>query len=166
MALSKPSSASTVRAIFCARARTRRLRAVAVSNARCRGDGAKNTNPTMSAPASSAASSASGVERPQIFTMNDIRLFLAAALLQPPARFVLRRRATRSRDRRPQLEPLRRTAGALDHGRLARRTSQRIDLCAQIDHLALQAPCGRAPPALPQPCRGPAEQHADNEQQN
>ena len=42
------------------------------SSARLRGLGGKNTKPTMSAPASSAASSASGVFRPQILTIRAI----------------------------------------------------------------------------------------------
>ena len=66
------SSASTVSATLAARARTRAPSARAASGARLRGDGAKNTKPTRSAPPSSAASSASGVDRPQILTSRVI----------------------------------------------------------------------------------------------
>ena len=44
----------------------------AISRLRCRGEGGKNTKPTMSAPASSATSSVSRVDRPQILTIRDM----------------------------------------------------------------------------------------------
>src|SRR5215813_6947793 len=65
-AASHSSAASTARATFRARSRTRPPSARAASNPRWRGDGGKNTKPTASAPASSAASTDSGVFRPQI----------------------------------------------------------------------------------------------------
>ena len=58
--------ASTESATLRARPRTRSPSTRAASKPIWRGDGGKNTKPTMSAPASSAASSASGVVRPQI----------------------------------------------------------------------------------------------------
>src|SRR5712672_2559176 len=66
------SSASTVSATLTERRLTRPPRSRAVSRLRCRGDGGKNTKPTMSAPASSAASSVSRVDRPQILTIRDM----------------------------------------------------------------------------------------------
>ena len=57
------------RAPLLAHARHAPASACAVSKPTWRGDGGKNTKPTMSAPASSATSSASGVERPQILTI-------------------------------------------------------------------------------------------------
>src|SRR5471032_2583193 len=66
MASSVSSLASTVSATLPARPCARAPKARAASSPRLRGLGAKNTKPTRSAPDSSAASSASGVFRPQI----------------------------------------------------------------------------------------------------
>ena len=66
------SSASTVSATFVARPLACLPSSRAVSRLRCRGEGGKNTNPTMSAPASSATSSVSRVDRPQILTIRDM----------------------------------------------------------------------------------------------
>ncbi len=68
MLASRASSASTVSATFSARPFTRAESSRAVWNEMLRGLGGKNTKPTMSAPASSATSSVSGVESPQILT--------------------------------------------------------------------------------------------------
>src|SRR3954470_14886364 len=65
---SSPMVASTDSATFWARPFTRSPKARAASTPRSRGDGGKNTKPTMSAPASRAASSVSGVFKPQILT--------------------------------------------------------------------------------------------------
>ena len=62
------SSASTVSATLVARPLACLPSSRAVSRLRWRGDGGKNTKPTMSAPASSATSSVSRVDRPQILT--------------------------------------------------------------------------------------------------
>jgi len=51
---------------------TRRPRARAASSEILRGLGGKNTKPTTSAPAASATSRVSGVERPQILTKTDM----------------------------------------------------------------------------------------------
>src|SRR5262245_14817118 len=67
-AASATSLASTDSATFLARPLTRSPSMRAASSPRFRGDGGKNTKPTMSAPASSAASRASGVFNPQILT--------------------------------------------------------------------------------------------------
>src|SRR5579863_2803200 len=72
MPASVASSASTVRATFEARRLTCLPRSRAVARPRWRGDGGKKTKPTMSAPASSATSSVSRVERPQILTIRDM----------------------------------------------------------------------------------------------
>ena len=79
-----------------ARAPARRARAPP-RTPRLRGDGGKNTKPTMSAPASSATSSASGVFRPQILTVNghDARRGSTSA-----GRFVAFRKASDARTRR------------------------------------------------------------------
>ena len=66
------SSASTVRTTFRARPATRRLSRAAASKATCRGLLSKNTKPTMSAPAASAASRLASVDRPQILTRSFI----------------------------------------------------------------------------------------------
>ena len=76
MRSSSASLASTDSATFLARPFTRSPSARAASTPRLRGDGGKNTKPTMSAPASSATSSASGVFRPQILTRRDMAPFL------------------------------------------------------------------------------------------
>src|SRR5262252_4946742 len=72
-AASHSSEALTASATFRARSRTRPPSARAASKPRWRGDGGKNTKPTASAPASSAASSASGVLRPQILINKGIK---------------------------------------------------------------------------------------------
>ena len=66
------SVASTVSDTFNARPATRAPSALAVSRPMFRGLGGKNTKPTMSAPASSAASRDSGVESPQILTREEV----------------------------------------------------------------------------------------------
>ena len=66
------SSASTVSATLAARPLACLPSSRAVSRLRCRGDGGKNTKPTMSAPAPSATSSVSRVDRPQILTSRDM----------------------------------------------------------------------------------------------
>src|SRR6478735_1658059 len=66
------SSASTVSATLVARPFAARPSSRARSSDRCRGDGGKNTKPTMSAPDSSATSSVSRVDRPQILTSRDM----------------------------------------------------------------------------------------------
>ena len=78
MPASVSSLASTVSATLPARPCTRCPSARAASSARLRGLGGKNTKPTMSAPDSSATSSASGVFRPQILTINGMAGVLAA----------------------------------------------------------------------------------------
>src|SRR5580704_2711076 len=169
-ASSRASSASTVSATFCARSSTRDASACALSKATCRGDGAKNTKPTMSVPASSATSRASAVARPQILTMTDMparsrsRLSLTGALLHPHAGFVLLATTASLLERRPQLKPFWRLAG-LRHARAAARgVAERSELAAQLADVALEAPRGTPQIAVPQPrCRA-ADQHADNQQ--
>src|SRR3954447_13655393 len=68
MLVSIVSPASTVSATFLARPFTRAESSRAVWNEMFRGLEGKNTKPTASAPASSATSSVSGVESPQILT--------------------------------------------------------------------------------------------------
>ena len=68
MLASVASSASTVSATFTARPLACLPRSRAVFEAEMPRRGGKNTNPTMSAPACSAASSVSRVDRPQILT--------------------------------------------------------------------------------------------------
>src|SRR6185295_3269564 len=72
MFVSVASSASTVTATFSARPFTWFPSSRAAWSDTLRGLRAKNMKPTMSAPASSAASSVSGVERPQILTKTDM----------------------------------------------------------------------------------------------
>ena len=68
------SSASTVSATMRALPSTRATSRRATPGSTWRGLRGKTTKPTMSAPASSAASSVTGSVRPQIFTMRDIGL--------------------------------------------------------------------------------------------
>ena len=75
MRLSVSSSASTLSATIFARPRACRPSARAVAQSIWRGLLEKNTNPTMSAPASSAASRVAAVERPQILTTGVIARF-------------------------------------------------------------------------------------------
>src|SRR5271170_692482 len=89
-ALSSASPASTETATFFALPRTRAPSVRAVSKEMLRGDGGKKTKPTISAPASSATSSDSGVERPQIFTISDmvsavLEHFVERDLFEKPA---------------------------------------------------------------------------------
>src|SRR5580704_4243873 len=70
--LSSSSLASTETATLRARFLTRSPSVRAASKPTWRGDGGKNTNPTRSAPASSAASRAVGVFRPQILIITDM----------------------------------------------------------------------------------------------
>ena len=72
LAASSSSLASTESATFCALPRTRSPSARAASTPTWRGEGAKKTKPTRSAPASSATSSACDVFRPQILTRTDM----------------------------------------------------------------------------------------------
>src|SRR5579871_858033 len=78
MRLSVASPASTLSATICARPRARAPSARAVAQSTWRGLFGKKTNPTMSAPASRAASRVAGVERPQILTMGVIPALLSA----------------------------------------------------------------------------------------
>src|SRR5882757_3229446 len=66
------SSASTVSATLTARPLACLPSSRPISRLRWRGEGGKNTKPTVSAPASSATSSVSGVDRPQILTIRDM----------------------------------------------------------------------------------------------
>src|ERR1700734_2942788 len=75
MCFSVSSSASTLNATIVARPRAWHPSAPAVAQSMWRGLFEKNTNPTMSAPASSAASSVGAVERPQILTVGVIGRF-------------------------------------------------------------------------------------------
>ena len=72
MRLSASSSASTVSATIFARPRALCPSARACPQSTWRGLFGKNTKPTMSAPASSAASRVAAVERPQILTIGAI----------------------------------------------------------------------------------------------
>src|SRR5712672_3603748 len=72
MLASMASSASTVSATFTARPLACLPSSRPISRLRWRGEGGKNTKPTMSAPASSATSSVSRVDRPQILTIRDM----------------------------------------------------------------------------------------------
>src|SRR3954465_13321294 len=87
------SSASTVSATLRALPFTRAPNTRACSNERLRGLGGKNTNPTASAPASSATSRVSGVESPQIFTS----VVIAGRVLHGWRRFVSPYASFRSR---------------------------------------------------------------------
>src|SRR3984893_5453158 len=73
-AASKPSPVSTVTKTLHVRPAARRPRVAASSNETCRGLLSKKTNPAMSAPHASAASSPASVARPQILTMRLIGL--------------------------------------------------------------------------------------------
>src|SRR5437588_326380 len=140
-----------------------------------RGDGSKKTKPTISAPSSSATSSASGVERPHILTISDIagaslgcfwRSFLAA-VLHRHAGFVLQGRPAGLAGRWPQLQPLRpgRTRSAAA-GKAATGLFQSFNLNVQVRDFALQPARRAAPPCLPQPSGYTADEDADNQKNN
>ena len=132
----------------------------------CRGDGGKNTKPTMSAPASSATSSAAGVERPHILidsdlTINEygtvsltglVRTYDLGRLVLPAAtgaRFLTRRRPDWSRS---SGGPPRECAGMparLSVSISARKLAPRLDAAGSA-----------APFALPQPGGDTADDHA------
>src|ERR1700733_8901363 len=127
-----------------------------------RGDGGKNTKPTMSAPASSATSRASGVARPQIFTVSDIkvpgpgaqflqRLASIAGVLHPRARFVLRTvlRAQFLMQRRAQLQPLRRLGRFRNTRGGGRSPLQRFQLATQPIGFAFPPAWRTPPPSVP-----------------
>src|ERR1035437_3019514 len=161
------SSASTVSATFDARPFARLPSSRAIPRLRCRGDGGKNTNPTMSAPASSATSSVSRVDRPQILTIRDMfqgtgwggdarpekseamgRVLQRRALLVSPAGPIS---AALLRGRKPlRIVPRGRNGARAQIGQL-RPCLSRIGLV-----LSRRGP----PVALPEPGRGATRHHA------
>src|SRR5438128_997629 len=152
------SSASTVSATFTARPLAWRPSSRAVSSARCRGDGGKNTKPTMSAPASSATSSVSRVDRPQILTSRDMvpsdRKRLKFGRLTGR---VLQRRALLVSPGGPVNTALRKRRIAPLAGGLAAQIGQ---LGPHLAGLGLMLTGRAAPAPLPEPGRHAAGQNA------
>src|SRR5262245_15630411 len=175
LAASSSSSASTESATLIALPRTRTPSARAASKSTWRGEAAKNTKPTMSAPASSAASSASGVVRPQILITTGMdaellqaRFYIGAGDLSRLSSPLMRKQNLPGSGRRRDAEA-RRLIGRRRrrHGRELGRCEppQAIDLGAQLARLRVGKPRRAAPFALPGPCRHPADHDADDQQQ-
>ncbi len=170
MLASVASSASTVSATLVARRLTCLPRSRAVSRPRCRGDGGKNTNPTMSAPASSATSSVSRVDRPQILTIRDMVQGTGSGQMTAAGRggTLVGRRSTTSRPaclaRWPHIRrPARGRQDAADRGaRASWRWRADRPVAPAPPRIGL-VPARRAPPvALPEPGRGAAGHHAQD----
>src|SRR3954468_15212651 len=135
---SSASVASTDSATFFARPFTRSPRVRAASMPRLRGDGGKNTKPTISAPASSAASSASGVFRPQILTKRGMMGGVLARLGRK-SNGTLRSlfQAVPHQHRRRQV--LQREAGGLEQRDLVPALAARLLAAAKLEQIALDA---------------------------
>ena len=136
-------------------------------NRLCRGDGGKNTKPTMSARSSSATSSASGVERPQIFTMSDMAsgriLRLACERAPPfyiPSRTLSCKRMAPLSHRWLEPKPLLRLTGFQAICGFGRRAFKSPDLFPQFMQLTLETSGGTPPFALPNPRRQTADHNA------
>src|SRR3954465_9169830 len=176
------SSASTVSATFTARPLACLPSSRACSSDRWRGDGGKNTKPTMSAPASSAASSVSRVDRPQILTSRDMvpsgsensEFWPYLSMIFSENRFtlfrimlwtgrVLQRRALLVSPGGPVNTALRKRRIALLAGRLGAQIGQ---LAPHLAGLGLALAGGTAEAPLPEPGRHAASQHAEHGDRN
>src|SRR5262245_29579224 len=175
LAASSSSPASTESATLIASPRTRAPSARAASTSTWRGEAAKKTKPTMSAPASSAASSASGVVRPQILITTGMdagllqaRFYIGADDLSRLSSPLMSKESSGSRrDAEPRRLIGRRWRGH-GHGRELGRCEpppQGINLGAQLARLRIGKPRRTAPFALPRPCRDTPDRDADDQKQ-
>src|SRR2546423_10004716 len=154
------SSASPVSAPLAARPFACRPSSRTVSSARCRGEGGKNTKPTMSAPAVSATSSVSRVDRPQILTSRDMVPWTAKVLKSGRLTGrVLQRRALLVSPGGPVNTALRKRRIALLAGRLGAQIGQ---LGPHLAGLGLMLASGAAPAPLPEPGRHAAGENAEH----
>src|SRR5712691_6956936 len=167
IAASWSSPASTESATLSALPRTRSPSTRAASKPTLRGEGGKNTKPTMSAPASSATSRASGVFRPQILIKTGMRRFYIGTdgLSRSSRRLRLEENGSRRRGRDGELGRIVRPHRLGRKLGRSRAPLEAIDLRAQLACLRLREPCGAAPFALPEPGSDPTNDHAANEQE-